>query len=165
MADFPDLGDPTITGPHGLPGVLFRRCPARGDTSGIANNFYDSGDLDNTQLSTQVTGLPTNGTQVFVRLQYQLNGVNHHIDYQFGSSNQGPPTPSMSSPAPGSTLPSGDVSFAWNGNGAAVDEWHLLVGTSAGDNSLYDGGVLPVTTTSAVASGQPEDGSTIHVTL
>jgi hypothetical protein len=24
VADFPNLGNPTITGPHGLPGVLFR---------------------------------------------------------------------------------------------------------------------------------------------
>ena len=46
QADFPDLGDPTITGPHGLPGVLFRRCPARGDTSGIGSRLAVGADRD-----------------------------------------------------------------------------------------------------------------------
>ena len=135
-----------------------------GTTPG-ASNLFDSGDLADTQMSVEATGLPTDGTQVFVRLQYQLNGVSHHIDYQYGTSNQGPGTPAITSPVPGSTLPSGDVSYVWNGNGAAADDWQLLAGTSVGDNSLHDSGVLPSTTTSAVISGLPEDGSTIHVTL
>ena len=41
----------------------------------------------------------------------------------------------------------------------------LLAGTSVGDNSLYDSGVLPSSTTSAIVSGLPQDGSTVHVTL
>ena len=137
-----------------------------GTTPG-ATNFYDSGDLPDTQTSAQVSGLPTDGTQVFVRLQYQLNGNTHHIDYQYGSTDQGPPpdVPAMTSPSPGSTLPSGDVNFAWTSNGLIVDDWQLLVGTSAGDNSLFDSGVLPSTTTSSLVSGLPEDGSTLHVTL
>ena len=130
-----------------------------------ASDLFDSGDLADTQMSAEATGLPTDGTQIFVRLHYQLSGTSHHIDYQYGSSNQGPGTPAITSPAPGSTLPSGDVNFAWTGNGAVADDWQLLAGTSVGDNSLYDSGVLPSTTTSALVSGLPEDGSTIHVTL
>lgn len=135
-----------------------------GSTPG-ASNYFDSGSLASGQLSAAATGLPTNGTQIFVRLQYELNGVMHHIDYQYGSSNTGPGTPAMTSPAPGSTLPSGDVNFAWNGNGTSVDDWQLTAGTSAGASDLFDSGMLPSTTTSALVSGLPEDGSTIHVTL
>ena len=135
-----------------------------GTTPG-ASNYYDSGDLAGTQRSTTATGLPTSGAQVFVRLHYQLSGMAHHIDYQYASSNQGPPTPSITSPVPGSILPSGNVSYAWAANGATVDDWRLLVGSSSGNGSYYDSGVLPVTTTTALVSGLPEDSSTIHVTL
>jgi hypothetical protein len=130
-----------------------------------ASNYFDSGSLANTQMSESVTGLPTSGTQVFVRLMYELNGFDHHIDYQYGSSNQGPQTPSVTSPVAGSTLATGDISFFWTGNGANVDDWQLLVGTSVGDNSWHDSGVLPSSTTSALVSGLPEDSSLVHVTL
>ena len=73
--------------------------------------------------------------------------------------------PEITSPVPGSTLLSSTVSFQWSDNGADVDEWQLLVGTSVGDNSLHDSGALPATTTSAVVSGLPTDGSQLHVTL
>ena len=135
-----------------------------GSTPG-ASNYFNSGSLAAGQLSAAVTGLPTNGAQIFVRLQYELSGITHHIDYQYGSSNQGPGSPAITSPVPGSILSAGDVSFVWTGNGAVADDWQLLVGTSVGDNSLYDSGVLPVSTTSALVSGLPEDGSTLHVTL
>jgi hypothetical protein len=74
-------------------------------------------------------------------------------------------TPALNSPIPGSVLPSGDVTFSWTTNGTAVDDWQLQVGTSTGDNSLYDSGILTSTTMSTVVSGLPEDASTLHVTL
>jgi hypothetical protein len=73
--------------------------------------------------------------------------------------------PAVTSPSSGSVLPAGDVTFSWNANGASVDNWQLLAGTSVGDDSMYDSGVLPVSTTSAIVSGLPSDGSTVHVTL
>jgi hypothetical protein len=73
--------------------------------------------------------------------------------------------PAITSPSNGAVLPAGDVTFSWNANGASVDDWQLLAGTSVADDGLYDSGVLPVSTTSAVVGGLPEDGSTIHVTL
>ena len=73
--------------------------------------------------------------------------------------------PDITSPVNGSVLPNGDITFSWNDNGANADDWQLLGGTSVGNNSLYDSGVLPVSTTSAIVSGLPTDGSTIYVTL
>ena len=45
------------------------------------------------------------------------------------------------------------MTFNWTADGVVVDDWQLLVGTSAGDNSLFDSGVLASTTLSAVVSG------------
>ncbi len=73
--------------------------------------------------------------------------------------------PDITLPVNGTELPSGDVTFSWNDNGANVDGWQLLAGTSVGDNSLYDSGVLAASTTAVIVSGLPEDGSAVHVTL
>lgn len=73
--------------------------------------------------------------------------------------------PDLISPAPGSTLPAGIVTFEWSANGFGVDDWQLLVGSSVGSGDFFDSAVLPSTTTMADVSGLPEDGSTIHVTL
>ena len=119
-------------------------------------------------LSAVISGLPTDGSLVYVRLEWRISGVVSGADYVYTASGGGPPppgTPQVTSPTPGSTLATGDVTFNWIDDGVAVDDWQLLIGTSAGDNSLYDSGVLPSTTLSAVVSGLPEDGSTIHVTL
>jgi hypothetical protein len=116
-------------------------------------------------LSAEVSGLPTDGSTVFVRLEWRISGVVSGADFVYTASGGGPGTPAVTSPVPGSTLPTGDVTFSWMNNGTTVDDWQLLAGTSVGDNSLYDSGVLSAGTMSAVVSGLPEDGSTIHVTL
>jgi hypothetical protein len=137
-----------------------------GTTSGSTDLYGKS--LDSTILSQVVSGLPTDGSTVFVRLKWKSDGTTSSADYVYTAATDDPPppgTPAITSPASGSTFPSGDVSFAWADNGTTVDDWQLQAGTSVGDSSLYDSGVLPATTTSAVVSGLPEDGSTIHVTL
>jgi hypothetical protein len=47
-----------------------------------ANDYYDSGSLG-THLSETVTGLPTDGSVVFVRLWYRIGGSWQLNDYQF----------------------------------------------------------------------------------
>ena len=134
-----------------------------GTTVGGTNLFAQS--LATATTSMLVTGLPSDGSTVYVRLKWRIGGVVSFADYTYTATGGGSPMPAITSPAPGSTLPVGDANFAWNSNGATVDDWQLLLGTSVGGNTLYDSGVLPVTTTNAVVSGLPEDGSTIHVTL
>jgi len=114
-----------------------------------------------------VSGLPTDGSIIYVNLKWRVDsGPVTEASYSYTAADDSTPgTPGITSPVPGSTLPSGNVSFDWTGNGTIVDDWQLLAGTSVGDNSLYDSGVLADSVTSAVVSGLPEDGSTIHVTL
>jgi hypothetical protein len=112
------------------------------------------------------TSFSTGGTQELKLLVYDLSMTQVvrqeliRVDVD-GSAGE----PDITSPANGSVLPNGDITFSWNDNGANVDDWQLLVGTSVGNNSLFDSGVLPVSTTSAIVNGLPTDGSTIHVTL
>jgi beta-lactam-binding protein with PASTA domain len=124
--------------------------------------------LGSSVTSQLVTDLPTDGSLIYVALKWKAGGPVEDASYVYTATGGGPPPdpmPEITSPTPGSTLSLGDVSFSWTSNGAVADDWQLLVGTSVGSNSFYDSGVLGSGTTSAVVSGLPEDGSTIHVTL
>jgi hypothetical protein len=136
-----------------------------GTTSGGRDLFVDG--FDSAVTSAVVSGLPTDGSTVYVNLKWRAaGGPITTLSYTYTAADDSTPgTPGITSPVPGSTLPSGDVSFDWADNGTIVDDWQLLAGTSVGDNSLYDSGVLPSTTLSTLVSGLPEDGSTIHMTL
>ena len=115
--------------------------------------------------STVVTGLPTDGSPVYIRLEWRISGVTTGANYVYTAAGGGPGTPAVTSPASGSTLPLGGVTFAWNSNGTTVDNWELLVGSSVGSSNFHSSGVLGASTASALVNGLPEDGSTIHVTL
>jgi hypothetical protein len=124
--------------------------------------------LGSTTTSQLIPGLPTDGSLVYVKLKWRIDGVVGEVNYVYTATGGGPPpdpVPEVTSPTPGATFAVGDVSFAWTSNGAVADDWQLQIGTSVSDNSLYDSGVLASGTTSAVVSGLPEDGSTLHVTL
>ena len=54
--------------------------------------------------------------------------------------------------------------FTWAANGAAVTEWWLYVGSSAGEHDLHDSGSLDESLSTTV-TGLPTDGRTIHVRL
>ncbi len=68
----------------------------------------------------------------------------------------------MSSPTPGSVLPSPDATFTWT-SGSGVLEYALSVGTTPGGTEVFDGS--SGTLLSQVVSGLPADGSTLHVRL
>jgi len=67
-----------------------------------ARDIYSSGDLGTTTCNT-VSGLPTDGSTVYVRLYYQEDGPWQYIDETYTASG-GSGTPEITSPAPGSTL-------------------------------------------------------------
>ncbi len=134
-----------------------------GTTPGGKDLFVQT--LDSTITSIVVSGLPTDGSTVYVNLKWRIDGVGTTASFVYIANGGTPGTPAITSPTPGSTMPLGDVTFAWTNSGAVADDWQLQVGASVGDNIFYDSGVLPNTTTTGVVSGLPEDGSTLHVTL
>ena len=128
-----------------------------------ASDHHDSGSLG-TQLSTNVTGLPTDGSTLFVRLFYRVSGVWLEADYQFTAASPPSGNPALTSPTPGSTLAGDSATFAWTANGEAVTEWWLYVGSSLGASDHHDSGSLG-TQLSTNVTGLPTDGSTLFVRL
>jgi len=74
-------------------------------------------------------------------------------------------SPSITTPAPGSTLSSDSLSLSWEAGDATALGWWVYAGSTEGGKQYLDSGGLSATTTSYVVSGLPEDGSTIHIRL
>ena len=133
-------------------------------TSVGASNLHDSGSLG-TATSHTVTGLPTDGSTLHVRLWYQAGGVWLFRDDTYTAATEGSSSlPTLTSPTPGTTLAGDTETFVWAANGTGVTGWWLYVGTSVGANNLHDSGGLG-TATSHTVIGLPTDGSTLHVRL
>jgi hypothetical protein len=132
-----------------------------GTTGAGSSNFgvQDRG----TNLSATVTGLPTNGTTLFVRLWSLVGGGWQFNDYTYAAAaSSAPPRAQMTTPASGSTLTASTVEFKWTG-GAGVSQYYLWVGNGLGANDLavQDRG----TNLSAIVTGLPTDGRTLYVRL
>jgi uncharacterized protein YkwD len=69
---------------------------------------------------------------------------------------------SITSPAPGSTLPGSSATFSWN-SGSGAQEYFLYVGTSAGANNIV--GKSTGLGRSLAVSNLPTNGSTVYVRL
>lgn len=135
------------------------------------NDLY--GQNQSTNLTATVNNLPTDGRTLYVRL-WSLVTVASDIavgwqfnDYQYLAFNSagtcGTPSPAtMTTPAPGSTLPGATTSFQWTG-GACVTQYTLAIGTSVGASNIY-GPTAGTTLTQTVAT-LPTDGSAVFVRL
>lgn len=118
-----------------------------------------------TGTSTTVTGLPTDGRTIYVRLNTAINGVWYHLDYTYIAGSATPATPaSIASPANGGTLTGSSVTFQWNAaTGASL--YQVFVGNSVG---AFDIGYYPpagTTGTSTTVTGLPTDGRKLYVRL
>lgn len=105
-----------------------------------ANNYF--GGSQGTSLSRTLTGLPSNGSTVFVRLWTRFSTGWQYNDYSFVATTAAsvpPPTSSKASllsPAPGSFLAQLNSTFTWSPASGGL-EYFLYVGTSQGANNLY----------------------------
>jgi glucose/arabinose dehydrogenase len=125
-----------------------------------ANDYFDSRALD-LNTSASVTGLPTDGSTVYVRLWFFLAGAWEFVDTTFIAATVG--VPEITSPAAGSTLGGASVPFQWTANGELVDEWWLYAGSIAGGRDILDTGSLGTATGTTILV--PTDGRQIHVRL
>jgi hypothetical protein len=132
-------------------------------TTANPQQFYAQGP---TGLSATVSGLPTDGSTVSVRLWSHLPAGWEWTGYTYTavSSGGGSITPApaqMTTPAPSSTLTSSTVTFQWTG-GTGVSQYWFEVGTTANPQQFYAQGLNSL---SATVSGLPTDGSTVNVRL
>lgn len=131
-------------------------------SSAGGNQYFQSGNIGNV-LTENVTGLPTNGSTVYVTLYSLVSGIWLSNSYTYTAFNVSGAAGVITTPTPGSTLTSSTVTFSWTAGAGASAYW-LDVGSTPGGNQYYQSGNLGNVLTTTV-SGLPTDGSTIYVTL
>jgi hypothetical protein len=118
-----------------------------------------------TTTSSTVTGLPTDGRTLYVRLNSLIGGTWYSRDYTYTAATIAAATPaSISNPANGTTLSGASQTFQWN-SAAGATLYQLWIGNSPG---AYDIGYYPAagtTATSLPVAGIPTNGRTLYVRL
>jgi hypothetical protein len=132
-----------------------------GSTPG-GNQYFQSGNIGNVNSYT-VTGLPIDGSQIYVTLWTQVNGQWFNKQYTYTAFNPAAGLGTMQTPPPGSVLSGNTIAFAWSAGSGASAYW-LDVGSSPGGNTIYQSGNLG-NVLSTTVSTLPADGSQIYVTL
>jgi hypothetical protein len=125
--------------------------------------YYSSGKTTETQ--TTATGLPQDGSTVYVRLWYKVDSKWQFKDYTYATTKKAEtPTqsPEITSPENGSTLTGSKVDFKWS-TGKNVTAYWLYAGKSEGTKEYYNSG--KTTETKTTVTGLPQDGSTVYVQL
>ncbi len=132
-----------------------------GSTVG-GSQYYQSGNLGNV-LTKTISGLPTNGTTVYVTLYSLISGNWQSNPYTYTAYNLAGQDGVMTAPTPGSTLTSSTATFTWTAGAGASAYW-LDAGSTPGGSQYYQSGNLGNVLTTTVST-LPTDGSTIYVTL
>jgi hypothetical protein len=132
-----------------------------GSTAG-GNQYFQSGNIGNV-LTKNVTGLPTNGTTVYVTLYSLVSGNWLGNSYTYTAFNASGAAGVLTTPNPGSMLSSSTVTFSWTAGAGASAYW-LDLGSTPGGNQYSQSGNLGNVLTTTV-NGLPTDNSTIYATL
>ncbi|MGD0931888.1 MAG: Ig-like domain repeat protein [Candidatus Korobacteraceae bacterium] len=124
------------------------------------NNYYSSGNLGNV-LTTNVTGLPTDGSQVYVTLFSFVDGqwVYTQDTYTAYSSQLA----QILTPTNNTEVDGASVMFTWT-NPSNSDNYWLDIGSVPGGNDIYQSGNLGNVTTTTV-NDMPNNGTEVYGTL
>jgi Divergent InlB B-repeat domain len=132
-----------------------------GSTAG-GHDYYSSGNLGNV-LTLMVSGLPTDGSAVFVTLYSMIGSTWSGSAYTYTALNATSGLATIQSPSPNSALTGNTATFTWSSDANATAYW-MDIGTASGGNTIYSSGNLGNTLTTTVYN-LPANGSTIYVTL
>jgi hypothetical protein len=113
-----------------------------------------------TGVTQAVTGIPTDGTTVFVRLWSLIGGGWQFNDYTYTAATLTKAV--LLTPTPGSTLAGSSVAFTWNA-GAGVTQYAIYVGKTLGGGEIIQRNTG--TGLTQTVAGIPTDGSTVFVRL
>jgi len=114
---------------------------------------------EGSSLADTVTGLPANGSTVYVRLFSKI-GAWQYTDYTYTAVTAA--LAALTAPAASTTLSSSTVTFQWTSGTAVSDLW-LYVGTTPGGSDLFN--QEEHANLSATVSGLPTNGRPIYVRL
>ncbi len=134
--------------------TAYRLCIS--DLSAGNANLYDSGVT--TALSANVTNLPLNGGNIYVRLLSIIGGVWQHADYSFIATAPA----ALTSPAQGAMLVTTGQTFTWAPVPGATGYILYLGSTGVGSGNLLDD---HTTSTSVTAGELPINGEPLYLRL
>jgi hypothetical protein len=127
------------------------------------NQYFQSGNLGNVTSET-VTGLPSNGSTVYVTLYSYVGSQWLSNSYTYTAYNPTSGAATLTTPPPSSTLTGTTVTFDWSPASPPTNYW-IDIGSSAGGNNYEQSGSLPSSQTSITVSGLPSTGGAVYVTL
>lgn len=134
-------------------------------TSPGSSDISNSGDLG-TATQYNVIGIPVDGTAVHTRLWYFSSSQWRYTDSMFTAATlDDVQAPGMVSPVTDEILVNGRADFNWSDNNTAVNYWWLYVGSSQGNNDLYNSGPSLRDQNSAMVDQLPTDGTPVHARL
>ncbi|MFK7889457.1 MAG: RCC1 domain-containing protein [Granulosicoccus sp.] len=114
------------------------------------------------QRSATFSGLPTDGSRVYVEFSYQLsNGAWIRSKLIYDAA--GGLLPELVSPAAGSQLDGSDVTFQWTNDDPSVQQYYFRVGRSPGAAEYAEMRFINPAIRQFSLQGLPVDGSTVHV--
>jgi len=143
------------------PGSLATRFLLRVGTTGFGSSNVYSGTAT-TATSVQLSGIPADGALLYVQLWYHLYGKWQFFNTTYTEA--GTPTPpTLTTPAPSSTLPGSTVTFAWN-PGKGSTRFVLRLGTTGlGSSDVASG--ASTTATSVQVGPLPTNGAKLYARL
>lgn len=130
-----------------------------GSASGWAN--YLSANVG-AALAVTISGLPTDGSTLYVRLWTRSGATWLYEDYSYTSHTAAATPASMTSPSNGATLSGSSATFQWSAASGARQYWFSM-GSAPGAADYVN--VNMGTGLSLTVAGLPVDGSSIYVRL
>jgi hypothetical protein len=130
-----------------------------GTTGTGSSNIFNSGSTTATSLT--VSAIPTNASNLYVRLFSMVNGYQQFMDYIFAEAGT-PAEVALISPASGSQFTGSTVNFSWTA-GSATDYQLYLGTTGSGTDNLHNSGLISAT--ALAVSGLPTSGDTVYARL
>ncbi len=132
-----------------------------GDSPG-GNDYYNSGNLGDVQ-TVMVTGLPTDGSQVYVTLFSYAGGQWVYTQDTYTAYSEGT-LAVITSPVNLATIYGPSETFTWSAGNDAQGYW-LDVGDTPGGNDIYQSGPLSPSTLMTMVNNLPANGEQIYGTL
>src|SRR5664280_2858829 len=129
---------------------------------GTTPGAQDIASVTTSNLTTTISGLPTNRSQIYATLSGTVDGTTYTVQdtaIYIAYTIQGV----ITTPTPGSTFTGTTVTFNWIA-GAGSSAYWLDLGNVPGGNQYYQSGNLGTALTTT-ANGLPTDGSLVYATL
>ena len=132
-----------------------------GSTEGAADYYLQGG--AGSVTSATMTNLPTDGSTVYIRIWFLIDGNWVNVDATYSASTP-VVTPLITSPVPGTQLSGVSEVFNWDNNGLNVTQWYMYAGSTQGGTEYYIQGGTGATTNATMAN-LPADGSVVYIRI